>query len=70
MHHSFSCFERINGHASKLTYVAASGRTEKIMKKFFKFITIAILFLISLSLFGRAVGLIGKGQNSQMAKLL
>jgi hypothetical protein len=40
------------------------------MKKLFKFIIIAILFLISLSLFGRAVGIIGKGQSGQMAKLM
>jgi hypothetical protein len=40
------------------------------MKKLFKFIAIAILFLLSLTLFSRAVGFIGKGQNSHMAKLV
>jgi hypothetical protein len=40
------------------------------MKKLFKFIAITILFLVSLTIFSYAVGLIGKNQNVHMAKLV
>ncbi len=40
------------------------------MKKIFKFIIIAILFLLSLTLFNQVVTFIGKGGKGQMAKLV
>jgi hypothetical protein len=40
------------------------------MKKIFKFIIIAILFLLSFTLFTQVVAFIGKGSKSQMAKLI
>lgn len=39
------------------------------MKKFFKFITIVVLFLVSLSVFGVVTNLIGKLGKSNMAKV-
>ena len=40
------------------------------MKKIFKFIIIAILFLLSFALFNQVVTFIGKSGKSQMAKLI
>jgi len=43
---------------------------EELMKKIFKFIVIAILFVLSLTLFNQVVTFFGKGTKCQMAKLV
>jgi hypothetical protein len=47
-----------------------ASNLEGLMKKIFKFIMIAVLFILSLALFTQVVTLFGKGSKCQMAKLV
>jgi hypothetical protein len=68
---SFPCIERVNWAAQtrSISHAVFGNLMEGLMKKVFKFIIIAILFLLSLTLFNQVVAYIGKGKG-QMAKLV